>query len=61
MTNVDSIAKRSKQFAIQNNMIDPSGAIRSLSRLSSIPTTQRNTSIQTDLLTPEMYDHHQNH
>ena len=61
MTNVDSLAKRSKQFAIQNNIINPSGAIRSLSRLSSIPTIQRNTSIQTDLLAPEIYDHHQNH
>ena len=61
MTNVDSLAKRSKQFAIQNNMINPSGATRSLSRLSSIPTIQRNTSIQTDLLAPEIYDHHKNH
>ena len=59
MTNVDSLAKRSKQFAIQNSMINPSGATRSLCKLSSIPTIQRNTSIQTNLLAPEIYDHHQ--
>ena len=61
MTNVDSLAKRSKDFAIQNNMINPSGATRTLSRLSSIPTIQRNNSIQTNLLAPEIYDHHQTH
>ena len=61
MTNVDSLTKRSKKFAIQNNMINPSGSTRTLSRLSSIPTIQRNTSIKTDLLGPEIYDHHQNH
>ena len=59
MTNVDSLAKISKKFSIQNVLMNHSGATRTLSRLSSTPTIHINNSLRTDPLSPEICDHHQ--